>query len=386
MRKAARKHRDERFTSLLHYVDVDRLRESFYSLKRKSAAGSDGLRWVDYQYGLEERLGDLHSRIHGGRYQVKPARRTTIPKADGGERTLSIWCLEDEIVQQAIVTVLNAVYEEDFLGFSYGFRQGKGQHDALDALSTAITRRKVNWVMDADIQSFFGQIDHDWMMRFMEHRIADKRVLRLIRKWLKVGVLDEDGNRMPSDCGAAQGAVISPILANIYLHYLHPTKTKLIRFGHWAMRDSKRYYGVKPATFEFLGFTHYCTIARANGRFAVGRKTIKGRMVATLHVIKSELRRRMHRPISETGRWLSRVLTGHMNYFYVPGNYKSLAYFFIRVERLWIRSLRRRSQRNIMTWARFHRIKTIFFPPIKVQHPYPKARFDTRTQGRSPVR
>jgi len=440
VRKAARMHRDERFTSLLHYVDVDRLRESFYSLKRKSAAGSDGLRWMDYQEGLEERLVDLHSRIHSGRYHAKPARRTTIPKADGGERKLSIWCLEDKIVQQAIVTVLNAVYEEDFLGFSYGFRQGKGQHDALDALSTGIIRRRVNWVLDADIQSFFDQIDHDWMMRFMEHRIADKRVLRLIRKWLKVGVLDEDGNRLPSDLGAAQGAVISPLLANIYLHYvfdlwslswrkgratgdmiiiryaddvvlgfesksdanryraeldkrlakfalnLHPKKTKLIRFGRWAMRDSKRFYGVKPATFDFLGFTHYCTVARANGQFAVGRKTIKGRMVATLHIIKSELRRRMHRPISETGRWLTRVLTGHLNYFSVPGNYKSLAYFFIRVERLWLRSLRRRSQRNIMTWARFHRIKMIFFPPIKVLHPYPKARFDAKTQGRSPVR
>lgn len=440
VRKVARMHRDEKFTSLLHYVDVDRLRGSFYSLKRKSAAGSDGLRWADYQEGLEERLVDLHSRIHSGCYRAKPARRTTIPKADGGERKLSIWCLEDKIVQQALVTVLNAVYEEDFLGFSYGFRQGKGQHDALDALSTAIIRRKVDWVLDADIQSFFDQIDHDWMMRFMEHRIADKRVLRLIRKWLKVGVLDEDGNRMPSDCGAAQGAVISPLLANIYLHYvvdlwslswrkrratgdmiiiryaddivlgfqsksdanryraelgkrlskfalkLHPEKTKLIRFGRWAMRDSKRFDGVKPATFDFLGFTHYCTIARANGGFAVGRKTIKGRMVSTLKEIKSELRRRMHRPISETGRWLSRVLTGHLNYFSVPGNYNSLAFFFDRATWLWIRSLRRRSQRHKMTWERFYRIKDIFFPPILVRHPYPKARFDAKTQGRSPVR
>lgn len=440
VRKVARMHRDERFTSLLHYVDVELLRKSFYSLKRNSAAGSDGLRWEEYQKGLEDRLVDLHSRIHSGRYNAKPARRTTIPKADGGERSLSIWCLEDKIVQQAIVTVLNAVYEEDFLGFSYGFRQGRGQHDALDALSTAITRRRVNWVLDADIQSFFDQIDHDWMMRFMEHRIADKRVLRLIRKWLKVGVLDDKGARVPSDRGAAQGAVISPLLANVYLHYvldlwslcwrkgratgdmiiiryaddvvlgfesksdanryraeldkrlakfalnLHPKKTKLIRFGRWAMRDSKRFDGVKPATFDFLGFTHYCTVTIANGKFTVGRKTIKGRMVATLKILKSELRRRMHHSISDTGRWLSRVLSGHLNYFSVPGNYNSLAFFFNRVEWLWIKSLRRRSQRHRMTWQRFLRIKRIFIPPITVRHPYPKTRFDANTQGRSPVR
>ena len=298
----------------------------------------------------------------------------------------------------------------------------------------------MNWVLDTDIQSFFDEIDHDWMVRFVEHRIADKRVLRLIRKWLKVGVLDEKGYRVPSDRGAAQGAVISPLLANIYLHYaldlwslcwrkgratgdmiiiryaddvvlgfesksdanryraeldkrlakftlkLHPKKTKLIRFGRWAMRDSKRFDGVKPATFDFLGFTHYCTVARANGQFAVGRKTIKGRMVATLKILKRELRRRMHRSISETGRWLNRVLTGHLNFFSVPGNYNSLAYFFERVEWLWIRSLRLRSQRHRMTWARFYRIKQIFVPPIIVRHPYPKARFDAKTQGRSPVR
>ena len=191
--------------------------ESFHSLKRAAAAGSDGVRWKDYQEGLEERLVDLHTRIHTGRYRAQPARRTTIPKADGSSRSLSIWCLEDKIVQQSITTVLSAVYEEDFLGFSYGFRQGRGQHDALDALTVGICRRKVNWILDADIQSFFDRIDHDWMMRFMEHRIGDKRLLRLVLKWLKVGVLDEEGNRVPSSRGAAQGAVISPLLANIYL-------------------------------------------------------------------------------------------------------------------------------------------------------------------------
>lgn len=208
MRKAARTHRSARFTNLLHHVDVALLRESFHSLKRAAAAGSDGVRWKDYQEGLEERLADLHTRIHTGRYRAQPARRTTIPKADGSSRSLSIWCLEDKIVQQSVTTVLSAVYEEDFLGFSYGFRQGRGQHDALDALTVGICRRKVNWILDADIQSFFDRIDHDWMMRFMEHRIGDKRLLRVVRKWLKVGVLDEEGNRVPSSRGAAQGAVL----------------------------------------------------------------------------------------------------------------------------------------------------------------------------------
>ena len=440
VRKVARMHRDEKFTSLLHYLDVERLRESFYALKRHSAPGCDGLRWKEYQDGLEKRLVDLHDRIHRGSYRAMPARRTQIPKADGGQRSLSIWCLEDKIVQQAVVSVLNAIYEQDFLGFSYGFRGGKSQHDALDALSVGITRRKVNWILDADIQSFFDQIDHDWMLRSLEHRIADRRILRLIRKWLEVGVLNEEGRRLPSERGAAQGAVISPLLANIYLHYvldlwslkwrnrcatgdmiiiryaddvvmgfqlknearrfreqleqrlalfslnLHPKKTKMIRFGRWARRDSKQLEGVKPKTFDFLGFTHYCTITMLNNRFAVGRKTIKRRMVSSLQVIKRELRRRMHRPIGETGLWLHRVLMGHMNYFYVPGNYRSVAYFFNGVERLWLRSLRRRSQRHRMTWARFRHIRSFFFPPILVKHEYPSSRFDAKTQGRSPVR
>ena len=440
VRKAARKHRSARFTNLLHHVDVTLLRESFHSLKRAAAAGSDGVRWKDYQEGLEERLVDLHTRIHTGRYRAQPARRTTIPKADGSSRSLSIWCLEDKIVQQSVTTVLSAVFEEDFLGFSYGFRQGRGQHDALDALTVGICRRKVNWILDADVQSFFDRIDHDWMMRFMEHRIGDKRLLRLVRKWLKVGVLDEEGNRVPSSRGAAQGAVISPLLANIYLHYvldlwsnswrkrratgdiiivryaddvvlgfqskadanrfredldnrlakfalqLHPKKTKLIRFGRFAMQDSRQFDGAKASTFDFLGFTHYCTVTRTSGRFMVGRKTIKKRMISTLKDIKLSLRQRLHRPIAETGQWLQRVLSGHQNYFGVPCNYGSVQFFFRRVGWYWFRSLRRRSQRHRMTVARFHRIMARYFPAVRVFHPYPAVRFDAKTQGRSPVR
>lgn len=439
VREAARKHRDLKFTNLLHHVSVDRLRDSYLSLKRKAAPGVDGERWEDWQEELEDRLKDLHAKIHKGSYRAQPARRTTIPKADGTERILSIWCLVDKVVQQAIVSVLNAIYEVDFLGFSYGFRPGRGQHDALDALSVGLTARKVNWVLDADIQKFFDQMEHDWILRFMEHRIGDRRLLRLIRKWLQVGTQIE-GRRVPCTRGSPQGAVVSPLLANIYLHYvndlwtqqwrekrasgemmairyaddqvlgfesksdanryraeldrrlakfglnLHPEKTKLIRFGRFSLCDSKRFGGRKPATFDFLGFTHFCTCNRTTGKFNVGRKTVKKRMVSKLHDIKRELRRRLHRPIGETGAWLQRILRGHLNYFGVPCNWASLSYFFTRVSRLWLRSLRRRSQRHRMPWQRFRQLLELFFPPIRVTHPYPGARFDAKTQGRSPVR
>lgn len=439
VRQAAQKNRGLQFTALLHHVTPDLLRESFYSLKREAASGIDGITWKTYEKDLEVKLAELYKQVHSGSYRSKPAKRTYIPKTDGSQRPLSIWCLEDKIVQQAVAHILNAIFEVDFLGFSYGFRPGRGQHDALDALQVALYRRKVSWVFDADITKFFDQMDHEWVMSFVSHRIADKRILRLIKKWLKVGVM-EDGRRIWNDRGAPQGAVISPILANIYLHYvydlwvhswrkrgsvgdviviryaddtiagfqhkkdaeifralleerlksfglsLHPEKTRLLRFGRFAAADCWKDKLRKPETFDFLGFTHFCAKAKKNKWFVVGRKTIKKKMRSKLSEIKDELRRRICRPIAETGRWLNQVLTGHLNYYAVPGNGKSITTFFYCVSWHWLRSLRRRSQRHKMTWKRFGRIRDIFFPKIRIVHPYSIHRFDANTQGRSPVR
>ena len=439
VRRAAQTRKDERFTALLHHITVELLEQSYFALKRSSAPGIDGVTWQAYGDDLEASLSDLHQRIHRGSYRAKPARRTMIPKADGTERPLSILCLEDKIVQQAVVSVLEAIYEPEFLGFSYGFRPGRSQHDALDALSTGIYRRRVNWVLDADIQGFFDAMDHDWMMRFLQHRIADKRLLRLIRKWLRVGTI-RDGQHVLSEKGTPQGAVISPLLANVYLHYvfdlwahrwrrqhatgdmimiryaddivlgfeferearaflaamherlqefglkLHPDKTRLIQFGRWAMRDRKRKGLGKPETFDFLGFTHFCTCSRKNGAFVIGRKTIRKRMRAQLRFIKQELRRRLHDSIEETGRWLRRVLQGYVNYFAVSGNQRALYVFFTQVRRLWLRSLQRRSQKAILRWKHFVQRTACYFPAIRLLHPHPVRRFDANTRRRSPVR
>ena len=439
VRQAARRKKDIQFTALLHHITVDLLEQSYFALKRNSAPGIDGMTWLTYGRNLKDRLTTLYSRIHKGNYRASPARRTMIPKADGSERPLSILCLEDKIVQQAVVYVLEAIYEDNFLGFSYGFRRGRSQHDALDALSTGIYRRRVNWVLDADIQRFFDAMNHDWIMRFLQHRIRDKRLLRLIAKWLKVGVMNGH-HREGSDVGAAQGAVVSPILANIYLHYaldlwahrwrrqkatgdvviiryaddsvfgfeheedarnflvdmhrrmeefglnLHPDKTKLIRFGKFAIGKRKRLGERKPETFDFLGFTHFCTYSRKNGAFVIGRKTIKKRMRATLKAIKVELRRRWHDPIPQTGQWIQKVLTGHMNYFSVSGNDSSIWLFFNEVKRLWLQRIRTRSQRGFMSWKRFIQLTARFFPRVRLLHPHPSYRFDVRTRGRSPVR
>jgi group II intron reverse transcriptase/maturase len=350
VRQAARQKKDVQFTALLHHITIELLEQSYFALKRNSAPGLDGVTWYTYGDNLIEKLTALHGQIHQGSYRARPARRTMIPKADGTERPLSILCLEDKIVQQAVVSVLEAIFEESFMGFSYGFRPGRSQHDALDALSTGIYRKKVNWVLDADIQKFFDTMNHDWLMRFLQHRIGDKRLLRLIAKWLKVGVMN-GSHREASAQGAPQGAVVSPILANIYLHYvfdlwghqwrrqkangdtiiiryaddsvlgfeheqdarrflqdmqerlqafglrLHPDKTRLIRFGRQAISDRKRLGERKPETFDFLGFTHFCTQSRKNGASVIGRKTIKKRMRATLLAVKNELRKRWHDPL-----------------------------------------------------------------------------------------
>ena len=439
VRQVARQSKKERFTALLHHITTDLLKRSYFALKRNAAPGSDRVTWQAYGEDLDEKLKDLHDRVHKGSYRARPAKRTTIPKADGSQRPLSVWCLEDKIVQQAVVTVLEAIYEEDFVGVSYGFRPGRSQHDALDALHVGILRRRVNWVLDADIQGFFDAMGHSWILRFLEHRIADKRILRLIAKWLKVGIV-EDGRVTRCSRGAPQGAVISPILANVYLHYaydlwvhrwrrttatgdviviryaddtivgfqheheakafledfeqrlrlfdltLHPAKTRLIRFGRHAIEQRERLGEGKPETFDFLGFTHFCTRSRRWGSFVIGRKTIKKRMIATLRSIKMELRRRMHDPIAKTGAWVERVLKGHLNYFAVSGNDPSLWWFFKEVRWRWLKTLKRRSQKAFLNWERFTSLTDRYFPPIRVRHPLPCHRFDAKTRGRSPVR
>jgi group II intron reverse transcriptase/maturase len=387
----------------------------------------DGVTWPEYAQNLEANLVDLHERVHRGAYRALPSRRKYIAKPDGRQRPLGIAALEDKIVQRALVEVLNAIYEEDFLGFSYGFRPGRSQHDALDALAAAITRMKVNWILDADIRSFFDSVSHDWLIRFVEHRIGDPRVVRLIRKWLTAGVM-EAGVLAPTEAGTPQGAVASPLLANIYLHYvfdlwaqrwrqhhahgsvifvryaddlvvgfeheadaqrfhvdlqqrmeqfalsLHPDKTRLIEFGRFAAEDRVRRGLGKPETFNFLGFTHICGRSR-KGLFQLKRKSRRDRMRAKLRAIKEELRRRMHEPIPQQGQWLGRVVRGYFAYHAVPTNVASLSAFRHHVETLWRRTLKRRSQTDHTTWDRIARLAADFLPAPRILHPWPDARF-----------
>jgi RNA-directed DNA polymerase len=430
VRKAARQKTKEQFTSLLHHITVDTLRTAFCALKRRAAAGVDGVTWQDYEADLEPRLEDLHRRVHRGAYRPQPSRRTYIPKSDGKQRPLAIAALEDKILQGATVMVLNAIYEGDFVGFSYGFRPGRGPHDALDALSTAIKIRKVSWILDADIQNFFGSVSQDWLVRFVEHRIGDKRIIRLIQKWLRAGIL-EDGVVTVDDRGTGQGSVISPLLANIYLHYcfdlwaerwrrqeahgdmiivryaddlvvgfqqegdarrfldamrdrlgefqlsLHPDKTRLIEFGRFAATNRKLRGIGKPETFAFLGFTFICGHSR-DGKFQLQRKTRRDRMGAKLKDIKEELRRRMHHPIPEQGKWLRQVVTGHFNYYAVPTNSRALSAFRHYVTDHWRRTLRRRSQRDGFTWERMEKLVNDWLPPPRILHPWPDVRFDVK--------
>lgn len=427
VRQAARLRKKERFTALFQHINVDALRTAFYALRRKAAPGVDGMTWRDYEADIELRLRDLHRRVHRGVYRPQPSRRTFIPKADGKQRPLAIAALEDKIVQGATVMVLNAIYEGDFCGFSYGFRPGRGPHDALDALSVAIDRRKVNWIVDADIQNFFGAVSQEWLVRFVEHRIGDKRIIRLIRKWLKAGIL-EDGVVTISDRGTGQGAVISPLLANIYLHYvldlwaerwrrreatgdmiivryaddvvvgfehegdarrfldamrarfgefmllLHPDKTRLIEFGRLAAASRKRCGLGKPETFAFLGFTFICGTSR-RGYFQLQRKTRGDRMRAKLQDIKAELRRRMHWPIPKQGKWLSQIVGGHFAYFAVPTNIRALTAFRYQVIDLWRRTLQRRSQKDGATWERIVQLANDYLPKPRNLHPWPSVRF-----------
>ena len=428
VRNAARQRKKEKFTSLLHHVTVDLLRESFLALKRRAAPGVDGVTWEDYEARLEDNLLDLHVRVHSGGYRALPVRRRLIPKpGTDKQRPLGIAALEDKIVQRALVAVLNAIYEEDFLGFSYGFRPGRGQHDALDALSVAISGTPVNWILDADIRSFFDSVSQEWLLRFLGHRIGDERVLRLVRKWLKAGVLD-DGEWSVSAEGTPQGAVISPLLANVYLHYafdlwakqwrgreaggnvtvvryaddivvgfeheadarrfwdamrtrfeqfgleLHGEKTRLLEFGrHAAGRRQRRGLG-KPETFTFLGFIFICGRSR-RGAFLLHRKTRADRMRARLQEVKRTLRKRMHATIPDQGKWLKSVVTGYYAYHAVPTNVRALGRFRYHVMRLWLRTLRRRSQKDNMTWARLSEIAGDWLPTPRILHPWPSERF-----------
>ena len=427
VRKAAREHQEMKFTALLHHLTVDLLRESFYALKRKAAPGVDGMSWQEYATGLEDRLRDLHSRVHRGAYRATPSRRVYFPKADGRQRPLGVAALEDKIVQQAVVTILQAIYEEDFQGFSYGFRPGRNQHQALDALSYALQQRGVNYILDADIRGFFDTISHEWMLKFVQHRVADRRILRLIQKWLKAGVMEE-GQWSETEMGTPQGAVISPLLANIYLHYvfdlwvqvwrkkraqgtvivvryaddivlgfqdqaeadrfledfrqrlgkfgleLHSEKTRRIEFGREAEANRKRRGEGKPQTFDFLGFTHVSGKNR-KGYFTVKRRTMAKRLRAKLCETKQQLQRRRHDPVAETGKWLRSVVQGYFNYHAVPGNLDSLSTFRVRLTRLWHTQLRHRSQRHRWSWARMGRLAARWLPVPRVLHPWPSERF-----------
>lgn len=430
VRKAARAKKGMKFTALLHHLTVNLLRESFYALKPKAAPGVDGISWQEYEDELLDRLNDLHCRIHRGAYRAQPSKRIYIPKADGRQRPIGIAALEDKIVQQAVLTILNQIYEVDFRGFSYGFRPGRSQHQALDALYVALKRKSVNWILDADVRAFFDNLSHEWLLKFLQHRVADRRMLRLIQKWLKAGILEE-GEWKNTQMGTPQGSVISPLLANIYLHYvfdlwvdawrkkcaqgcvvvvryaddnvvgfqlradadrfledlkvrlakfgleLHPEKTRLIEFGRFAdsSRARARRGKRKPDTFDFLGFTHISGKDQ-KGSFLIKRKTIGKRMRAKLADIKQQLRKRMHHPIALTGQWLKAVVRGYFNYHAIPGNLNGLYVFRYRVTRLWRQVLRRRGQKYRLNWKRMGQLLDRWIPLPRVTHPWPSVRFD----------
>lgn len=424
--KAAGK--EVRFTALLHHISPQLLRDSFMHLKRDAAAGVDGVKWRDYEEGLDERIGRLWAAVQSGRYRALPSRRVHIPKTDGKQRPLGIAALEDKIVQQAVVTVLTPIYETEFLGFSYGFRPGRNQHQALDAVVVGTQKKRVNWVLDADIKAFFDTVEHAWMLRFLEHRIGDRRILRLIGKWLTAGVV-EQGCKTDVRVGTPQGAVISPLLANVYLHYvfdlwanrwrgrhakgdvmivryaddsvlgfesktdvdrfledlrtrfakfgltLNEDKTRVLQFGRFAAQAREKQGLTKPPTFDFLGFTHICGRSRLNGWFQLKRFTSAKRMRVRLKAIREALTRRMHEPIPVVGHWLRRVVQGYFNYHAVPGNVNRLSSFRKEVARAWLHVLRRRGQRGRMPWCRFNALVGRYLPRARVLHPHPHERF-----------
>jgi RNA-directed DNA polymerase len=439
VRQAARRKEGRRFTALLHHIyATDTLRAAFHEVERDAAPGVDGETWEHYDQELEANLADLSERVGRGTYRPQPVRRVHIPKRDGKQRPIGVTALEDKIVQRATVSVLNAVYEPEFAGFSYGARPGRNAHQALAALDQAIQTRQVNWVLDADVRDFFGSLDQAWLMRFVEHRIGDKRVARLIQRWLAAGVL-EAGAWTPSETGTPQGGSISPLAANLYLHYvfdlwaqrwrrtvvrgdmvvvrylddfvvgfqyreeaerflialrerlghfgleLHPDKTRVLEFGRFAAQHRQQRGAGKPETFQFLGFVHACGRTR-RGWFAVHRHTVGQRLRAKLHDVSDELRQRRHASVPEVGRWLGAVVRGHCQYYGIAGNSHAIKRFRDEVCRLWRRALSRRSQRGEVNWQRMHRLTRRWIPPAHIVHPYPSVQFTVMTQGRSPVR
>ena len=430
VRRIATTDKDAKFTALMHHINLDRLRAAYKAINPKAATGVDAVTWADYGENLEDNLQDLHRRVQSGAYRAKPVRRVHIPKANGSFRPLGIAALEDKIVQKATVEVLNAIYECDFAGFSYGFRPGRSPHNALDALAAGIKWKKVNWVLDADIAAYFDSIDKVKLVKFLEHRIADKRMIHLIQKWLNAGVI-ENGEWSQTEEGTPQGATVSPLLANVYLHYvfdqwasrwrkqqahgdmiivrfaddyivgfeyeadarqfqeelrerlaafnleLAADKTRLVEFGRHAVRNRKTWGLSAPETFDFLGFTHISGKTR-KGKFMLRRHTSKKKMRTKLHNVKDDLKRRRHQSISEQGKWLGSVVRGHCNYYAVPGNTDAVASFRTQVTRHWLKSLRRRSQRHRLSWERMNRIATRWLPPAKCMHPFPDDRFNAR--------
>jgi RNA-directed DNA polymerase len=430
VRQAARQRKKERFTSLLHHVDPAMLRTAFYAMKRDAAPGVDGMTWQTYEQDLDRRIETLHARVQAGTYRALPSRRSYIPKEDGSKRPLAVAALEDKIVQRAVAAVLSAIYEEDFLGFSYGFRPGRSQHDALDALIVGITSRKVNFILDADIRSFFTEVSQQWVVRFLEHRIGDKRIIRLVQKWLRAGVL-EDGIVTVEEKGTGQGSVISPLLANVYLHYvfdlwadrwrrreatgdmiivryaddtvigfeheadarrfwdamrerlrefslsLHPDKTRLIEFGRYAAQNREKRGLGKPETFTFLGFVLICGKSR-RGAFQIKRQSRRDRMRTKLREVKEGLRQRWHGSIPETGKWLGQIVAGYFAYHAVPTNITAIGAFRYHVTVLWHRQLCRRSQKARLVWSRMAKLADAFLPKPRVLHPWPSVRFAVR--------
>ena len=431
IRRFVQREPRKRLTTLLHHVTVEALRWSFFELKKDSAPGADGVTWRMYEEGLEGHLADLHDRVHSGAYRATPSRRVNIPKPDGGTRPLGVAAIEDKIVQKAVMeTILTPIYEAEFLGFSYGFRPGRGAHSGLDALAVGITRRKINWVVDCDIRGFFDSVSRSWLVRFLEHRIRDKRVIRLIAKWLNAGVM-EDGEWRDDLRGTPQGSVISPNLSNVYLHYvldlwfqkwrshkdkgdtiivryaddfvagfqhkedaedflkaveerfisfglcLHPDKTRLIEFGRFAAGRRRQRGQGRPETFDFLGFTHYCTKTRG-GDFQLGRKPVAKRMTRTLTRLKESLCRRRHHNVVATARWLGKVVNGWLNYYAVPTSFRYLSRFAHRLRHLWLRSLRRRSQKDRYRRAKLAALAAKYWPKLGIRHPWPEKRFAVR--------
>mgnify|MGYP000445212955 CR=1 FL=1 len=432
IREAVRRDKDAKLTSLYHHVyTIEHLREAYFSLKRGAAPGVDGETWQAYGEDLEGNLRDLAGRLARGGYRALPVRRKNIPKPDGRQRPLGIPALEDKIVQKVVAEILSVIWEEEFLGFSYGFRPGRSPHKALDALWVGVERKRVNWVLDADIRGFYDTIDHEWLITFVEHRVGDRRIVRLIRKWLKAGVL-EDGEWRASEEGTPQGGLVSPVLANVYLHYvfdqwahqwrrrnargdmiivryaddfvvgfehredaerfwgelaarlgefkleLHAGKTRLIEFGRFAAQDRERRGAGRPETFNFLGFTHICG-KNSKGRFTVYRQTMRKRLQNKLKVLKQELRRRLHAPVPEQGKWLRMVLNGHYRYYGVPANGRALSTFHQQVVWLWKRALGRRSQRGRTTWERMKRLIKQWLPYPRIYHPWPSQRLVVKT-------